>query len=169
MPNISTQMYLETTLSTANSFIKNMDDYAYYLSQLIYKRINSRKFHTTSKLFGELEITIDANQYCCITDKGQFSVYVNFEYSAVDEDAIVDTLNQDKQLLDTIGREISTFIRDLNPNLSDIQVIKNENVIFENEHFYIEVSPFNAKHETEWVKFEIDDNVYDTEQLGNNI
>lgn len=170
MPNIGTCVALNTTLSSSNSYIKNMDDYAFYLSEIIRGRVNKpRRVHLISDLFGELDITIQENKFSCISDKGKFNIYVNIEYSSVDEDTIVDTFNKDRKLLSAIGNEISAFVKDLNPALRDIQIIKNENVIFENERFYIEVSPLNSKHETEWISFEIDEDFYDTEQLGDNM
>ena len=65
---------------------------------------------------------------------------------------------------------MSKWIDTINPEIAEIKIPKNEEVVYKDDCFYIKFNPNNAQHNVEWKPFEIYTDVLDNySDIENNM
>lgn len=172
---IKTECEFKTSLTTENSSIDGWDEYIEYLNDIIYKRLGDKDIKAIyeSDKFGTLEITVGIDEFIDNKDgDAQIIIWIKpkneeLEYNDDDWYSYMKTANG---FVEFIESKVSEFVELVNTTIKDIQFPKNENLIFKDERFYMEISPIYSHHTPEYVPFQIDtyinkddiiDNFYD--------
>lgn len=158
---IITECEFKTSLTTENSSIDGWDEYIKYLNDIIYKRLcdkDTKAIYESDK-FGTLEITVGIYEFIDDT-AGDVHIIVwikpNNEELKYNDDDWYDYMTTSNGFVDFIESKVSEFVELVNNTIKDIQFPKNENLIFKNEQFYMEISPICPNHTPEYVPFQID-------------
>lgn len=158
---IKTECEFKTSITTENSSIDGWDEYIEYLNDIIYKRLgdkNTKAIYESDK-FGTLEITVGIYEFIDDTD-GDAHIIVwikpNNEELKYNDYDWYDYMTTSNGFVDFIKSKVSEFVELVNTIIKDIQFPKNENLIFKNGQFYMEISPICPNHTPEYVPFQID-------------
>lgn len=158
---IRTECKFKTSLTTENSSIDGWDEYIEYLNDIIHKRLGDKyvKAIYESDEFGTLAITVGIYTFIDDTDgKARILVWIkpkNEELEYNDDDWY-DYMTASNGFVEFIESKVAEFVELVNTTIKDIQFPKNENLVFKDEQFYMEISPIYPNHIPEYVPFQID-------------
>lgn len=163
---------LDTPLSTDNGDIDNWINYIEYLNDIIYKLVKDldKNCVYNSNIFGTVKYIIYTDE--AINDRdGKYIIQYNLiderENAEELENDWYEKLELDKDFLDNIISNTKEYIIDINNAIKQIQYPINENLIYKNEHLYMEISPINSKHTPEFVPLAVDDDINIEDFLDN--
>ena len=162
-----------TSLLTEDSSFDNWTEFIDYINDFIFKRLghsDTKSIYNSDK-FGELSIRVGIDHFIEDFD-GKANIFVWIEPKnqdlTYDDDEWYNYMKECSDFVDFLVAEVEEFIKMVNQELKEIKFPKNENLIFKDERFYMEINPLFANHHAEFVPFQMDTEI-DRNQLIDNI
>ena len=165
MAKFQTDVTLQTSLKWANNNIKNKDNYIEYLSEKLYNDCTNKMTTTyeSEDDFNSTELTIYIEKWFVLNSKYELTVYASFELDRFSSEDKYDNKSYDyiignKNFMRFIYLQVEKFVKTLNDEI-DICYPINENLVYDDEHLYMEIDISSKQHIPDFAKLSITNDI----------